>query len=515
MADGGYLGAGGRLAGGPADELVEAAYAHELRAAPRLAYDLSLSDIAHAVALAESGALPQDTARALLRGLLELHAIPAAEFPWQAELGDAFNSREAELVRRIGSDAAGWLSAGRPRREAFRVALRACSRRGAAELVDALADASGALALHARSLRDALAADYTYLQAAQPTTAGHLLLAYAYPALRDAERLRHAHRELSRSVAGAGGSAGSRWPLDRLRLAELLGCDGLVTHTKDAAWQWDVYAELLATLAIAATHLSQLAQDFEIYASHEFGLIELADRHSRASALMPQKRNPYALAAIRAQAGQAAGDIAAALTVTHTGSARTDHFHLLNGLVPRALDEAGAVGRLAAAVLAGMRVDSERMASAARGGVHERRRRGRRARGRWRHGLPHGPQGRRPGRAPAHGAGRGRAHGGRRGRGRRGAHGHGRRRRSGPARPGRVRAGAAPDRLLIELGDGRDAGRGGRPVRRRSGLVAGCPGRRRGRRATPARARSRARRRLTPQLSGRFRHLPRYAVGHG
>jgi argininosuccinate lyase len=153
-----------------------------------------------------------------------------------------------------------------------------------------------------------------------------------------------------------------------VRLAELLGCDGLVQHTKDAAWQWDVYVELLATVAISATHLSQLAQDFEIYASHEFGLIELADRHSRASALMPQKRNPYALAAIRAQAGQAAGDVSAALTVAHTGSARTDHFHLLNGLVPRALEEAGAVARLAAAVLAGMRVDAERMARTARAG---------------------------------------------------------------------------------------------------------------------------------------------------
>jgi argininosuccinate lyase len=368
MADGGYLGAGGRLAGGPADELVEAAYAHELRAAPRLARDLSLADLAHAVALAEGGALPAETARALLGGLLELHAIPAAEFPWDAALGDAFNSREAELAQRIGSDAAGWLSAGRPRREAFRVALRACSRRGAAELVSALADGAGALGRHARESRDALAADYTYLQAAQPTTAGHLLLAYAYPALRDTERLRHAHRELSRSVAGAGGSAGSRWPLDRGLLAELLGCEGLVQHAKDAAWQWDVYAELLATLAIAATHLAQLAQDFEIYASREFGLIELADGHSRASALMPQKRNPYALAALRAQAGQAAGDVSAALTVTHTGSARTDHFHLLNGLVPRALEEAGAVARLAAAVLAGLTVDTERMAQVAREG---------------------------------------------------------------------------------------------------------------------------------------------------
>jgi argininosuccinate lyase len=80
-----------------------------------------------------------------------------------------------------------------------------------------------------------------------------------------------------------------------------------------------VYLELLATLAIAATHQSQLGQDFEIYASQEFGLVELADAHSRASALMPQKKNPYALAAIRTQAGQAAGDVASALALCTPG----------------------------------------------------------------------------------------------------------------------------------------------------------------------------------------------------
>ena len=74
--------------------------------------------------------------------------------------------------------------------------------------------------------RDDLAADYTYLQPAQPTSIGHLLLAYAYPALRDAERMRGVHGWLDLSVAGVGGSAGSRWPLDRERLAELLGCAG-------------------------------------------------------------------------------------------------------------------------------------------------------------------------------------------------------------------------------------------------------------------------------------------------
>lgn len=366
MTDTEELGRGGRLRGGAAGELVAAAYAAESAHGPRLAHGLSLADLAHAVALVEGGDLAGDEARALLRGLLELHAIPGDEFPWDPSLGDAFNAREAELERRIGRAAAGWLSAGRPRREAFRVGLRVTARAGARELHDALVDQAAALARHARANGDALAVDYTYLQPAQPTTIGHLLLAYAYPALRDADRARAAHAELGASVAGAGGSAGSRWALDRERLAELLGCETLVEHAKDAAWQSDVYLELLATLAIAATHASQLAQDFEIYASQEFGLLELADAHSRASALMPQKKNPYALAAIRTQAGQAAGDLAGALVALHTGSARTDHFHLLNGTVPRAIEEAVAIARLTASVLDGIELRPARFEQIAR-----------------------------------------------------------------------------------------------------------------------------------------------------
>ena len=360
------LGRGARLRGSAASELVAAAYSAESAHGPRLARGLSLADIAHAVALVEGGDLASEDGTSLLRGLLELHAIPGGEFPWDPSLGDAFNAREAELERRVGRAAAGWLSAGRPRREAFRVALRLTARAGVLELHDALVEQASALVRQASATRAALATDYTYLQPAQPTTVGHLLLSYAYPALRDAERARASHAALGTSVAGAGGSAGSRWSIDRRRLAELLGCDGIVEHAKDAAWQTDVYLELLGTLAIAATHQSQLAQDFEIYASQEFGLVELSDAHSRASALMPQKKNPYALAAIRTQAGQASGDVAAALVTMHTGSARTDHFHLLNGTVPRALDEAVSIARLTASVLDGIELDTERFAQIAR-----------------------------------------------------------------------------------------------------------------------------------------------------
>ncbi len=364
----GYLGRGGRLTGGPAEELIASGYAQEVAHGPRLAADLSWADLAHAVALAEGGGIDRPTAAALVAGLRELEAIPPEEFPWRPELGDAFNSREAELTRRVGPAAAGWLSAGRPRREAFRVAVRLVARRGVRALHDLHVALAAAFTAKAAAVSADLAADYTYLQPAQPTTAGHLLLAHAYPALRDAERLRAVHGTLDLSVAGAGGSAGSRWPLDRDRLAGLLGCTGLVLHTKDAMWHADVYVELASAVAMSCAHASQLAQDLEILASQEFGVARLADAHSRASALMPQKRNPYALAVIRSMAATAAGELTALLVALHTGSARTDHFHVVNGSIPRLLDEAVSVARLTTRVVEGMSVDTGRLAEAARRG---------------------------------------------------------------------------------------------------------------------------------------------------
>lgn len=358
----------GRLASGPADELVQAGHAAEIAHAVRLAPGMSLSDLAHAVVLAEGGVIDEETASGLARGLLELHEIPPADFPWRPDLGDAFHSREAELARRVGPGPAGWLSAGRPRREVFRVALRLTAGSMVRHVHAATCDYADAMIIQAERHATHLAADYTYLQPAQPTTIGHLILAHVYPALRDAERLRRADAALAASVAGSGGSAGSRWPIDRARLAELLGCDGLVTHTKDAMWRADDYVELVAAVATALAHRAQWAQDLEILASREFGQVELADEHSRTSDLMPQKKNPYALTLIRGAAGSAAGDLAGLLTTLHTGSARTDHFHALNGLVPRLLDEATTGTRLAAAVAAGLTFDVEASARAARDG---------------------------------------------------------------------------------------------------------------------------------------------------
>ena len=120
--------------------------------------------------------------------LLDLVETDAADFRYDPELGEPYNSREHYFAERLG-DMAGWLHAGRPRREAARVALRLGIRRQVAELADAVVRFARELCGRAREHADTLMADQTYLQQAQPSTFGHYLLSFAQPALRDAERL--------------------------------------------------------------------------------------------------------------------------------------------------------------------------------------------------------------------------------------------------------------------------------------------------------------------------------------
>ena len=360
----GFLGAGARIGRGPAPELVEAGFALELADAPLLHRGFGLADLAHAIVLCERGAIPAADLRVLLRALLDLLEEDVAADP---SYGDLANLRERLLTQRIGS-AAGWLNAGRPRREAGRIAFRLALRTRVLELVAAVARFADGLVVLAGRERDTLFPDYTYAQVAQPTTAGHWSLSFAYPALRDVERLRRDFAWVDRSPGGAGGVNGSRFPLDRARVAELLGFAEVVTHTRDAIWQTDGLSDLVSHAAIAATGASRFAEDLELYSSDEFGLLRIGDELCRASALMPQKRNPYALAVLRGGAGTLIGRATGVLATQRTPSGRTDNLLYAYGEVSGAVELTARLLRLAAACAESVTVDAERAAQRVRDG---------------------------------------------------------------------------------------------------------------------------------------------------
>ena len=352
----GYLGSGARITSGPAPELVEAGYELEIADAPLLHRGLALADLAHLVELVECGALRRDEAAPLCAALLDLLDSPAAEFPYDPVYGDAYNSRERELEKTLGA-AAGRVHLGRTRREAGRIAFRLAIRDKLLSLhadVTAFASVVSDLAAdHAATLW----ADSTYLQPAQPSTFGHYLGGFAEQAVRNLDRIEAAYRSADASPAGAGGAGGSRLQLDRARLAGLLGFGSVGAHTRDAMWSVDALADAVSAAAQAVAPLGQLAGDLEIFASPPFGYVTLDASLCRASVLMPQKRNPYALPVLRGGAGTLIGRLTGLLATGLTPSARTDNWLYAYGEVAGALDLAGRLVRLGSAVVAGLSPD--------------------------------------------------------------------------------------------------------------------------------------------------------------
>ncbi len=309
------LGVGSRLATGPAVELVQTAFARELADQLALFKGMSLADLAHTVMLIEAGVIPSADGASLLSALLDLDEYPPDFIP-TPESGDLYTNREAWLAARTPS--VGWLGAGRARRESTTTGYRIIVRSCLLAFASALIMAGTALIERADEYRSTLMADYTYLQPAQPTTFGHYLLGFAYPLLRDLERLQALYTRNNCSPAGCGSVNGSRLPQDRNRLAELLGFDGLAQHARDAMWQPDGPIETMSVVITALVNLDRLAEDLQIFATAEFDLVELAEGHSRASVIMPQKKNPYALAYVRGATNELIGMLASVAALGRT-----------------------------------------------------------------------------------------------------------------------------------------------------------------------------------------------------
>ncbi|MFP6663739.1 MAG: argininosuccinate lyase [Deltaproteobacteria bacterium] len=353
-------GEGGRLREGPAAELKELAFGLEIADAPILLHGCSLADLAHILMLLEVGVVPQESGARLLGHLLELHKVPVEDFPLDAALEDVYSNREA-WVRARDEEAAGWLGAGRPRREPATIAYRLAVRERLLGLCERLVDMVDALCEQAAAHIGTIMPDYTYLQPATPTSLAHYLLSFAYPLLRDLDRLRSAYDRTDRCPGGIGNINGTRLPVDRARLSDLLGFAAPIENTRDAMWQVDQPVEVMADLMAIFLHLDRLAEDLQIWNTREFGLAELADRHARISLIMPQKKNPYALAFIRGITGTMVGRLVSMISVGKSPSAQMDNRIFALGEVPRSLDSGIKTVKLAAEVVRGLSFNTELM----------------------------------------------------------------------------------------------------------------------------------------------------------
>ncbi|MDR2782909.1 MAG: argininosuccinate lyase [Treponema sp.] len=281
----------------------------------RLAQDDIRGSRVHAAMLEKQGLIPPETAAALDKELLaiaeelengSLRIDPSAE--------DIHSFIEGELTRRLG-DAGRAVHAGRSRNDQVAVDFRLYLKRTVPALCDEIRETIAVLLDKAEQYAEAVMPGYTHLQRAQPVTLGCHLAAWACGLKRDRERFFDALNRLDECPLGAGALAGSGLPLDRVATAKNLGFKRPTLNAIDSVADRDFVLELASAAAITQTHLSRFCEDIVIWASEEFKFIDLSEKWSTGSSIMPQKKNPDFAELIRGKAGRTAGSLVALFTL--------------------------------------------------------------------------------------------------------------------------------------------------------------------------------------------------------
>jgi len=271
--------------------------------------------IAHARALLGAGILTPEEFSQIERGLLEIRAdIETGNFVFSQELEDVHMNIESELTQRIGA-AGAKLHTARSRNDQVALDFRLWLRDACEGLRSGISLLQRSLVGLAERHQHAIIPGYTHLQRAQPVFFAHHLLAYVEMLDRDASRLADASMRMDACPLGSGAIAGSTILLNRESMAKELGFSKVTTNSMDAVADRDFACEVLADIAILGMHISRLSEDVILWASAEFGFIELSDRHTTGSSLMPQKKNPDIAELARGRTGRLYGNLMSLLTV--------------------------------------------------------------------------------------------------------------------------------------------------------------------------------------------------------
>ena len=271
--------------------------------------------IAHATMLGEQGIIPAADAEAIVRGLEGiLEDARAGKIEWQTDAEDIHMNVETLLTARIG-EAGKRLHTGRSRNDQVALDMHLYARRSAREMQELLAELISLLCDLAEEHLETVMPGYTHLQKAQPITLGHHLTAYAQMFLRDRRRFRAAEAAADVMPLGSGALAGTTYPLNRNRVAELLGFSAITENSLDGVSDRDYLLDWLHAASLTMMHLSRFSEELILWSTNEFRFVTMDDAYSTGSSIMPQKKNPDVAELIRGKTGRVYGDEMALLTV--------------------------------------------------------------------------------------------------------------------------------------------------------------------------------------------------------
>ncbi len=319
----------------------------------------------HSVGIITAAEL-ENLERALAELLDEVHQDP--EKIAHAGFEDIHSYVESRLIEKVG-DLGKKLHTGRSRNDQVALDIKMWCRDQSRVLLKSITDLEKVLTATARKHYDTVMPGYTHLQRAQPITFGHWAMAYCEMFDRDYHRLQNAVALMDACPLGSAALAGTSYPVDREQLARDLGFSRATRNSLDSVSDRDHIVEIMNCASISMIHLSRMAEDLIIYNSGESAFVELSDKVTSGSSLMPQKKNPDALELIRGKAGRVFGDqlgmmtTLKALPLAYDKDMQEDKEGLFD-----ALDTWHDCLEMAALVFEGMEVRKEKTLAAAKGG---------------------------------------------------------------------------------------------------------------------------------------------------
>jgi argininosuccinate lyase len=268
------------------------------------------ASLAHGEGLRGAGVLNAAEAQSVRQGLETILERARADERYfdESPAEDVHSFVEARLVELIG-DTGRKLHTGRSRNDQVATDLRLWLRDEIDRMLGRLRDAQSALIDLAEANREAVIPGYTHLQRAQPVLWAHWCLAYFEMTARDSERLVEVRRRVNVMPLGSAALAGTAYKIDRETVARILGFDGVSRNSLDGVSDRDFCVEFASACSLVMLHLSRLAEDIILYATTEFGFIELSDGVATGSSLMPQKKNPDSMELVRGKSGRVFGHL--------------------------------------------------------------------------------------------------------------------------------------------------------------------------------------------------------------
>ena len=281
----------------------------------RMAREDIQGSIAHATMLAEQGILTETETHIIIDGLRQIEGeIEAGEFSWSITQEDVHMNVESRLIDLIG-DTGKKLHTGRSRNDQVATDIRLWLRNTVDGALSELTRLQSGLVAIAEREAETIMPGFTHLQAAQPVTFGHHMLAWNEMLERDAGRLIDCRRRMNQCPLGAAALAGTSYPINRERTAELLGFDKPTENSLDSVSDRDFGIEFLSVASIIMMHLSRFSEELINWNSTAWKFVDLPDRFCTGSSIMPQKKNPDVPELVRGKSGRMFGHLISLLTL--------------------------------------------------------------------------------------------------------------------------------------------------------------------------------------------------------